>query len=154
MTLYDFMKDKKEAIMSIDAKYGMKINVAEISEPLSKDPWDEFLIHVYKEVPVKEEHLADGAIIVDWSGYINRNLEKFKKLSEKMAGAPKQLSYQIQYASLKTMKKAKTVTVGARSTSAVLKKLKNKKKLYVRIRSWKKVNGKKIYSDWSKVMRA
>ena len=35
-------------------------------------------------------------------------------------------------------------------TSSTIKKLKAKKKYYVRIRTYKTVNGKKIYSDWSK----
>ena len=43
-----------------------------------------------------------------------------------------------------TIKKNKT-------TSTIVKKLKNKKKYYVRIRTYKTVSGKKYYSGWSKV---
>ena len=35
-------------------------------------------------------------------------------------------------------------------TSSTIKKLKAKKKYYVRIRTYKKVNGKTYYSGWSK----
>ena len=61
--------------------------------------------------------------------------------------------YQIQYSSNKTFKKNnKSVTVTKqKTTKATVKKLKSKKKYYVRVRTYKTVNGKKIYSSWSKV---
>lgn len=60
-------------------------------------------------------------------------------------------SYQIQYSNYGNMKKAKTVTVKGSSKSTTLKKLKRKKKCYVRIRTVKKVGKKNYYSKWSKV---
>lgn len=60
-------------------------------------------------------------------------------------------SYQVQYSNYKNMKKAKTVTVKSRSKSTTLKKLKRKKKCYVRIRTVKKVGKKNYYSKWSKI---
>ena len=59
--------------------------------------------------------------------------------------------YQISYSmssdfsgeKIKTVKKNKTVKL-------VLKKLKKKKKYYVRIRTYKTVGGRKYYSEWSK----
>lgn len=61
--------------------------------------------------------------------------------------------YQIQYSSDKKFKKNnKSVTVTKqKTTKATVKKLKSKKKYYVRVRTYKTVNGKKIYSSWSKV---
>lgn len=61
--------------------------------------------------------------------------------------------YQIQYSSNKKFKKNnKSVTVTKqKTTKATVKKLKSKKKYYVRVRTYKTVNGKKIYSSWSKV---
>ena len=61
--------------------------------------------------------------------------------------------YQIQYSSDKKFKKNnKSVTVTKqKKTKATVKKLKSKKKYYVRVRTYKTVNGKKIYSSWSKV---
>ena len=45
----------------------------------------------------------------------------------------------------------KTVNIKKnKTTSNTVKKLKAKKKYYVRIRTYKTVSGKKIYSDWSK----
>ena len=61
--------------------------------------------------------------------------------------------YQIQVATDKKFKKnKKTVTIKKqKTTKTTVKKLKAKKKYYVRIRTYKIVNGKKVYSSWSKV---
>lgn len=61
--------------------------------------------------------------------------------------------YQVQVATDKKFKKnKKTATVKKQKTTKVtIKKLKAKKKYYVRIRTYKTVKGKKIYSSWSKV---
>ena len=59
--------------------------------------------------------------------------------------------YQLQYSTSRTFKKCRNVWITKRS--AVTKrvtKLKAKKKYYIRIRTYKKVNGKKYYSTWSK----
>lgn len=67
--------------------------------------------------------------------------------------------YQIQCALKKNFKKGvKTYTIkGKKKTSKTIKKLKAKKKYFVRVRSFTKtkVNGKtkKIYSKWSKVKK-
>ncbi len=60
--------------------------------------------------------------------------------------------YQIQVATDKKFKKnKKTVTIKKqKTTKTTVKKLKSKKKYFVRIRTYKTVNGKKIYSSWSK----
>ena len=61
--------------------------------------------------------------------------------------------YQIQVATDKKFKKnKKTVTIKKqKTTKTTVKKLKSKKKYYVRVRTYKIVNGKKVYSSWSKV---
>ncbi len=60
--------------------------------------------------------------------------------------------YQIQLATDKKFKKnKKTVTIKKqKTTKKTVKKLKAKKKYYVRIRTYKTVDGKKVYSSWSK----
>lgn len=59
--------------------------------------------------------------------------------------------YQVQYSTSKKFKKAKKVNIKKSSTTKLtVKKLKKKKKYYVRMRSYKMVNGKKVYSSWSK----
>ena len=61
--------------------------------------------------------------------------------------------YEIQLATDKKFKKnKKTVTIKKqKTTKTTVKKLKAKKKYYVRVRTYKIVNGKKVYSSWSKV---
>lgn len=59
--------------------------------------------------------------------------------------------YQLQYSTSKKFKKAKKVTIkNAKTTSKTIKKLKENKKYYVRIRTYIVVKGKKKYSGWSK----
>ena len=63
--------------------------------------------------------------------------------------------YQVQVATDKKFKKnKKTVTIKKqKTTKTTVKKLKAKKKYYVRVRTFKTVNGKKVYSSWSSVKR-
>ncbi len=59
--------------------------------------------------------------------------------------------YQIQYSTDKSFKSKKTVTVkGAKTTAHTVKKLKGKKKYFVRVRAYKTYKGKNYYSSWSK----
>lgn len=69
------------------------------------------------------------------------------KWNKKTAGVT---GYQIQYSTSKTFKSAKTVTIKKdTTTSTTIKKLKGKKKYYVRVRTYTKVSGKYYYSGWS-----
>ncbi len=58
--------------------------------------------------------------------------------------------YELQYSLKKNFKSFKTKKISAKKTSITVKKLKSKKKYYVRIRSYKLSNGEKKYSLWSK----
>jgi len=64
--------------------------------------------------------------------------------------------YQIQLATDKKFtKNKKTVNVkGYKKVSRKVKRLKAKKKYYIRIRTYKTVSGKNYYSGWSKVKTA
>ena len=88
-----------------------------------------------KSAKIKKVKAAKKAIAVEW---------------KKVSGVK---GYQVQVATDKKFKKnKKTVTVKKQKTTKVtVKKLKAKKKYYVRIRTYKTVKGKKIYSSWSKV---
>ena len=58
--------------------------------------------------------------------------------------------YEVQYSTSKTFKKATTKTVKSyQTTSLTLKKLKSNKKYFVRVRTFKTVDGTKFYSGWS-----
>ena len=62
--------------------------------------------------------------------------------------------YQIQYSTKKDFSSGnKKITIKKnKTTSTTINSLKNKKIYYVRIRTYKTVDGKKIYSSWSKVL--
>lgn len=73
---------------------------------------------------------------------------KWKKQTAQTTG------YEIAYStdSKFSKKNTKIVPVGKnKTTSKSVSKLKDKKKYYVRIRTYKKIGGRKYYSDWSKV---
>jgi len=88
-----------------------------------------------KSVSPKTVKAAKKAVSVEW----------------KKVGGVK--GYQVQVATDKKFKKnKKTVTIKKqKTTKTTVKKLKAKKKYYVRVRTYKIVNGKKVYSAWSKV---
>lgn len=70
---------------------------------------------------------------------------KWKKQTVQTTG------YQIKYSRYSSMKNAKYVTVKkSKTTCKTIKKLKSHKKYYVKIRTYKVVNGVKYYSSWSK----
>ncbi len=76
---------------------------------------------------------------------------KWKKLTKQITG------YQIRYSTDKKFSASKTKTVTIKSKKKVSKKLSNlqaKKRYYVQIRTYKLVNGKKYFSDWSKSLKA
>lgn len=58
-------------------------------------------------------------------------------------------AYQIQYSTSSSFKNAKKVKAGAGSAAKTITNLKKGKTYYVRIRSYKTVDGKKYYSGWS-----
>lgn len=57
--------------------------------------------------------------------------------------------YEIQYGINKSFKKAKTTTAKSSLKTKTIKKLKNKKKYYFRMRAYKKVSGTKVYGVYS-----
>lgn len=82
-------------------------------------------------------------------------IRKIKKVKKSLKVSWKKVKnvngYEIQYSTSSKFKKAKKITIKkAKTTSKVIKKLKVKKKYYVRIRTYIVVNGAKKYSNWSK----
>ncbi len=60
--------------------------------------------------------------------------------------------YEVQYSTSKKLKSAKTATAKkGKTTKLTLKKLKSKKRYYVRVRAYKSAGNKKIYGAWSTV---
>ena len=88
-----------------------------------------------KSASIKKVKAVKKAVSVEW---------------KKVSGVK---GYQVQVATDKKFKKnKKTVTIKKqKTTKTTVKKLKAKKKYYVRVRTYKIMNGKKVYSSWSKV---
>lgn len=76
-----------------------------------------------------------------------------KQFTAKWGKISNATGYQLQYSTKRNFKsKVKSKTIKGKSkTTLTIKKLKSKKKYYVRIRAYKTVNGKQYFSDWSKV---
>ncbi len=79
---------------------------------------------------------------------------KKKQLTIKWKAVDGAEGYEVQYAANAKFKKAVTKNVPASKVSLTVKKLKSKKKYFVRIRAFKNVNGQKIYGERSKVKQA
>lgn len=81
------------------------------------------------------------------------SIKKTKKGKKSLSFTLKKVSgvsgYQVQMATDKKFKKGRK-TVTSKKTNVTFKKLKSKKKYYVRVRTYKTVKGKKYYSAWSK----
>lgn len=59
--------------------------------------------------------------------------------------------YQIRYSTKSSMKNSKTVSISSNKTiTKKISKLKAKTKYFIQVRTFREVNGKKIFSSWSK----
>ena len=93
-----------------------------------------------KGTKLSKVRASKGAIKVTWT-----------KQKKKMSKA-RITGYQIQYSTDERFKSGtKIITVkGYKQTSKKIRKLKKKKRYYVRVRTYMKVGKKKYYSNWSK----
>lgn len=79
---------------------------------------------------------------------VKKSGKKALKVTWKAVSGAK--GYQIQYSKKSNFKNAKTVTVKKASTKTkTIKKLTSKKRYYVRVRAYKTIGGKKVYTSWS-----
>ena len=105
--------------------------------------------------PVPAPTQAPTRAVVKVSKPKKTKIKKVKAAKKALAVTWKKVSgvkgYQVQAATDKKFKKnKKTVTIKKqKTTKTTVKKLKAKKKYYVRVRTYKTVNGKKVYSSWS-----
>lgn len=94
---------------------------------------------------------SNGSKVVVSSTSIKKVKAKKKALKVTWKKAISINGYQIQYSTSNKFKKSKTITIKkSKTTSKIIKKLKSKKKYYVRIRTYIISDGKNIYSNWSK----
>lgn len=89
-----------------------------------------------KGTTIKKAKAGKGSVTLSW-----------KKQKKETTG------YQIQYSKNSSFSKAKTITVKKSKSSRKITKLERKRTYYARIRTYKKVNGKKYYSVWSKAKK-
>lgn len=97
-----------------------------------------------KGTKLKKVKSAEKAIVIKW-----------KKQARKMSKS-RITGYQIKLSTSKKFKKnKKTVNVkGYKTKTTKIENLKGGKKYFVKIRTYKTVNGKKCYSTWSKIKSA
>ena len=104
----------------------------------------------------KETRIITKTFKINPKGTSLKKVTKGKKQFKAIWKAQKTQTtgYQIQYATnSKFTSGKKTVNIKKnKTTSSTVKKLKSKKKYYVRIRTYKTVKGKKYCSGWSKVL--
>lgn len=89
-----------------------------------------------KATAIKSLKAGDNSVVAKWN-----------KKTAQVTG------YQIRYSTSSKFTKGATKSVLVKSNKTVnktIKKLKDKKTYYVQIRTYKNVNGTKVYSDWSK----
>ena len=123
----------------------------------------------YKIVYKANKNVGTATVTIVGTGFYKDSVNKTFKINpkgtalKKLTAGKKQFTakwnkkttqttgYQLQYCTKKSFKGAKTVTIKKnKTTKKVVKKLAGKKKYFVRIRTYKTVNGKKYYSSWSK----
>lgn len=108
-----------------------------------------------EETNAKAEDVDDGSgtstVDKPAAAKLKKVAKAKKAFTAKWAKVKGASGYEIQYSLNKKMKDATVVTVdSAKTTSKKITGLKGGKKYYVQIRTYKVVDGKKVYSDWSK----
>ncbi len=104
------------------------------------------LIKVQKKIPALKLAKPSATKITKATGGKKKITIKFKRVSQAT-------KYEIQIATKKNMKNAKTIKVAGTKSKHVAKKLKTKTTYYIRIRTIKTVNGVTATSGWSKKVK-
>lgn len=99
----------------------------------------------YKKITFKV--VPKGTSFTKIKMYSNKIVLRWKKQSKQVTG------YEIQYSTNKRFpsNKRKSIWVKKHSVKSTTIKQRKKKKIYIKIRTYKNVSGKKNYSSWSKV---
>ena len=144
-----YAKWEKEAVSNNEQKPQENVQQEEKTKEEVKTP-QIVPVQVSETVKKTDTVKPKGTKIVKLKAGKKKITVKWKKLGNDIAG------YQIQYSLSSKFKKAKTVTVlNKKAASKQIKKLKSKRKYYVKIRTYRiikdKENSTKIYSSWSKM---
>ncbi len=118
----------------------------------TKAQWKNIKFGKWNECITKSTVKCTNGYLSICKSYILKTTSKSKgQLTVKVCKISSVDGYQIQYATNKKFTESnKTVTVkGKKNTTKTLKNLKSNQTYYVRVRTYKVVNGKKMYSNWS-----
>lgn len=77
-----------------------------------------------------------------------------KKMTVSFSMVSDATGYEIMYSTSKKFTKKTTYKITKKSNKVTIKNLKSGKKYYVKVRAYKKANGKVAYSSWSKAKKA
>lgn len=80
-SLFDYMKEHQEDIDTFDTDYDAIVTVCYMEEEDINDNYDKFCIEIIKKVMV--ESAAHGDVVVDWSGFVKKNMKQLKAFTEK-----------------------------------------------------------------------
>ena len=140
---------KQEPSIALPVSFSIQTKIPEKqseSEQLSKTASDQTPAKTEKTVITKQK-LPKIAITSLRSKKKGQLIIRWKK-KQGIGG------YEVQYGTQKTFKRAKIKKIsGKGKTGITLKKMKRKSTYYVRMRSWKMVQGRCVYGAWSKVCK-
>lgn len=114
-----------------------------------------FKVRAYQIDDSEKTYAPFGAVVSQYTSIAKPNLNSAKSTSKKkikaswskVGGAS---GYQVMWSTYKNFSKNyKTKSVKAKSLSKTVTAAQSKKTYYVRVRAYKTVNGKKVYSPWS-----
>lgn len=155
-----------EALYTIKANKGYRIkkvvvdgkNVGEVSTYVFRDvEADHTITAEFSKIPTASEkpsntkNPSNKTKQILKSTVIKKCSSKSGKIKLQWKKCKGATGYEIQYSVFSSFKKSKKIIVKSEKTvQKTITKLKKKKLYYVRIRAYKKISGRKIYSDWSK----
>ncbi len=146
------LSDKAKQYLDVDydgSSYG-KIKISVKSAAIPADSKDCYIILSGKN----GSKTYKTKIIIRYRPTVSLSA-KSKALSVSWGKAPAVSGYQIKYSTSSKFSSSKTVTVSNKdTTSKTISSLKSKKTYYVRVRAYKTVSGKKVYTNWSTTKKA
>ena len=80
MTLYEFMKMSECDYDTHDVDFDAVVTVCLPDEDDDLDVYDKFCFEIIKKVDVVK--VTDTGLIVDWSGFIKRNIEQLREFTD------------------------------------------------------------------------
>lgn len=81
MSLYEYMNEYQEDVDTYDTEHDAVVTVCFMEEEDAEDNYDRFCLDIIKKVEV--ESFAHGDVVVDWSGFVKKNMEQLKAFAKK-----------------------------------------------------------------------